>query len=331
MSTKTEIAWTEKTWNPTTGCTRVSAGCDICYAVPGSRHNEIMGQQKYTSLTVLNGRGDRHFNGVVKCHEEALAIPFEWGSAFLIFVNSMSDLFHDKVPDDFIGRVAKVMQVTHWHTYQVLTKRPERMQQLLSTKYRWAAELPNVWWGVSVENRSDGLPRLDILRDTPTVQRFLSIEPLLEDLGEINLDGIGWAIVGGESGSNAKARPMKKEWVTPILEQCRRANVPFFFKQWGKRRNNPDKLDRTAKENCRGRKVAWPTAKGGCQLDGKIFHEFPEIHRPAVPRKKVRDVLKRSIGVGEGIKGKDATRISETCGERYAAPAMKGEYCDAKE
>src|SRR6185437_12591492 len=149
----------------------------------------------------------------------------------MVFVNSMSDLFHDKVPDEYIERVVDVMMTANWHTYQVLTKRADRLQHLLSGRLRSAAAATNIWWGVSVENRKFGLPRIDLLRQAPAQVRFLSIEPLLEDLGELNLEGIHWAIVGGESGRGA--RPMKREWVLNILRQCRAQEVQFFFKQWG--------------------------------------------------------------------------------------------------
>jgi protein gp37 len=149
----------------------------------------------------------------------------------MVFVNSMSDLFHDQVPDEYIERVAGVMMTANWHTYQVLTKRAERLQRLLSSKLRSAAAAKNIWWGVSVENRKYGLPRIDLLRHAPAQVRFLSIEPLLEDLGKLDLSGIHWAIVGGESGRGA--RPMERAWVLNILRQCRAQGVRFFFKQWG--------------------------------------------------------------------------------------------------
>lgn len=149
----------------------------------------------------------------------------------MVFVNSMSDLFQDGVPDEFIVRVGKIMAVANWHTYQILTKRSRRMSQLLTGCLEFASKLKHVWWGVSVEDRAYGVPRIDDLRETPATTRFLSIEPLLEDLGQINLEGIHWVIVGGESGP--KARPMKKEWVISIMDQCKKARVPFFFKQWG--------------------------------------------------------------------------------------------------
>jgi protein gp37 len=162
---------------------------------------------------------------------EKLAEPLRWRTPKMIFVNSMSDLFHEQVPDEYIVNVARVMRLANWHTYQVLTKRSERMLDLLKGKLRFAASQKNIWWGVSVENRKHGLPRLEHLREAPAQVRFLSIEPLLEDLGAFSLKGMSWVIVGGESGPGA--RPMNKAWVLTIRDQCRRARVPFFFKQWG--------------------------------------------------------------------------------------------------
>jgi protein gp37 len=174
----------------------------------------------------------------------------------MVFVNSMSDLFQQEVPDDYILAVVRVMQLANWHTYQVLTKRSERMRDLLQTKLRSAANQPHIWWGVSVENRKHGVPRIDHLRAAPAKVRFLSIEPLLEDLGPINLEGIHWVIVGGESG--AGARPMKKEWVVAIRDQCQKAGVSFFFKQWGGVRKK----------------------QAGRELDGKTYDEFPQRTTP---------------------------------------------------
>jgi protein gp37 len=170
----------------------------------------------------------------------------------MIFVNSMSDLFHDAVPDNYIVAVAQVMVAAKWHTYQVLTKRSERLRILLNSKLHFAAEQPHIWWGVSAEDKKYGLPRIEDLRNTDAEVRFLSVEPLLEDLGKLDLRGIDWMIVGGESG--AGARPMKKEWVLPLRDQCKRSGVPFFFKQWGGVRK----------------------AKAGRRLDGRTYDEFPK-------------------------------------------------------
>jgi protein gp37 len=181
----------------------------------------------------------------------------------MIFVNSMSDLFHERVPDDYIAAVSKVMVAARWHTFQVLTKRSNRLCQLLNTSLRFAATQPHIWWGVSVENKQHGLPRVEHLRATPATVRFLSIEPLLESLGELNLQGIAWVIVGGESGPGA--RPIKKEWILSIRDQCSRASVPFFFKQWGGVRKS----------------------RAGRKLDGDTYDEFPKrVRRPAVDVEK---------------------------------------------
>jgi protein gp37 len=170
----------------------------------------------------------------------------------MIFVNSMSDLFQEDVPDDYIVSVVRVMQLANWHTYQVLTKRSKRMRDMLQSKLSFAATLPNIWWGVSVENKKHGLERIAHLQASPAGVRFLSIEPLLEDLGPFRLTGISWVIVGGESG--AGARPMKKSWVLSIRDQCRKAKVPFFFKQWGGVRKS----------------------ETGRSLDGRTYDEFPQ-------------------------------------------------------
>jgi protein gp37 len=188
----------------------------------------------------------------------------------MIFVNSMSDLFHEDVPDEYILAATRVMQLANWHTYQVLTKRSERMRDLLRTRLMHVVDQPHIWWGVSVENRKHGLPRIDHLRAAPAKVRFLSIEPLLEDLGPINLEGIHWVIVGGESG--AGARPMKKEWVLAIRDQCQKAGVSFFFKQWG----------------------GVHKSKTGRKLDGKTYDEFS--HRPVLP---VMETRRRLAAIAE--------------------------------
>lgn len=188
-----------------------------------------------------------------------LVDPLRWRIPRMIFVNSMSDLFHEEVPDDYIVNVARVMQLAKWHTYQVLTKRSKRMKDLLQGKLRFASNQSNIWWGVSVENRKHGLPRLEHLREAPAQVRFLSIEPLLEDIGTFSLQGINWVIVGGESGPGA--RPMDKAWVVSIRNQCKGAQVPFFFKQWGGVRK----------------------AETGRVLEGRIYNEFPVRDYTATP------------------------------------------------
>jgi protein gp37 len=219
MSDKSKIEWTDATWNPVRGCTKISPGCKHCYAeVFAERFRGVPGhpyEHGFDLRLVL----------------EKLEEPLKWKSPRLVFVNSMSDLFHPGVPDNYIVRVAEVMQQADWHTFQVLTKRSERMRDLLNSKLRTAAQCGHIWWGVSVENRKHGLPRIEHLRAADAAVRFLSIEPLLEDLGRVTLSGIHWVIVGGESGHGA--RPMQKEWVISLKNQCWKARVPFFFKQWG--------------------------------------------------------------------------------------------------
>ena len=215
MSTQSSIEWTEMTWNPTVGCTKVSPGCKHCYAETMAKRLKAMGMRGYE-------RGFR-----LNLMPERLNEPLERRKPTVYFVNSMSDLFHEKVPFDYIASVFDVMRRSPQHTFQVLTKRAERMAEFCN-----GATVPeNVWLGVSVENRKYGLPRIPVLRGIDAPIRFLSIEPLLEDLGAFDLSGIQWAIVGGESGN--KARPMKPAWVDGIKQQCDEAGVNFFFKQWG--------------------------------------------------------------------------------------------------
>jgi protein gp37 len=219
MAEHSSIEWTDATWNPVRGCTKISPGCKHCYAETfAERFRGVPGHpyQQGFDLRIV---------------PEKLAEPLRWNAPRMIFVNSMSDLFQDGVHDEYVHAVADVMRVADWHTYQVLTKRASRMHQLLSTTLRTHATMKHIWWGVSVEDRQYGIPRIDELRATPAAVRFLSIEPLLEDLGRINLTGIHWVIVGGESGPGA--RPMQSAWVTSLRDQCAAARIPFFFKQWG--------------------------------------------------------------------------------------------------
>lgn len=214
-----KIEWTDATWNPVRGCTKVSAGCKNCYA-------EVFAERFRGVPNHPFGQGfDLRFV------PEKLNEPLKWRKPKRIFVNSMSDLFHEQVPDSYIADVCEVMLKAPWHTFQVLTKRSERMSMLLQTTLAEAAAASHIWWGVSVENRQHGVPRIQALRQGKPVMAFLSIEPLLEDLGELDLRGISWVIVGGESGHGA--RPIKAEWVRDIKQQCDAASVPFFFKQWG--------------------------------------------------------------------------------------------------
>lgn len=239
MSETSNIEWTDATWNPVRGCTKISPGCAHCYAETFAERFRGVPGHPY----------EQGFD--LRLVPEKLPEPLRWSSPKTIFVNSMSDLFHEGVPDSYIEQVVRVMKMADWHTYQVLTKRAQRMQGLLQTRLAFAAQLPHIWWGVSVENRKYGVPRIEILRQSPAAVRFLSIEPLLEDLGDLNLEGIGWVIVGGESGLGA--RPIDKTWVVRIREQCRTARVPFFFKQWGGVRK----------------------AEAGRALDGQTYDEMP--------------------------------------------------------
>jgi protein gp37 len=224
---ESSIEWTDATWNPVAGCSIVSAGCTHCYAMSMARRLQAMGVEKYEGLTRKTGRRVV-WNGVVRQDEEALSIPLSWKKPRKIFVNSMSDLFHEAVSDAFISAVWDIMQRTPHHQYQILTKRPERMRTVLQA--RVAKPLPNVWLGTSVE-AADVIDRIDHLRLTPAAIRFISFEPLIASVGTVDLSGIHWAIVGGESGKSA--RPIQEDWIDEIHAQCVEAGTAFFFKQWG--------------------------------------------------------------------------------------------------
>jgi protein gp37 len=240
MSESSKIEWTDATWNPVRGCTKISPGCTHCYAETfAERFRGVPGHPFESGFDL-------------RLVPEKVAEPIRWSKPKKVFVNSMSDLFHDGVPDEYIEKVCRVMLAANWHIYQVLTKRADRMRALLEGKLREAAQASHIWWGVSVENRKHGLPRIGKLRAAMPKVGFLSIEPLLEDLGTFDLQGIHWVIVGGESG--AGARPMLAEWVKSIRDQCRQAGLPFFFKQWGGVRK----------------------AETGRRLDGRTYDEFPE-------------------------------------------------------
>jgi protein gp37 len=243
VSDHSTIEWTDATWNPVRGCVKVSSGCAHCYAetfaerfrgVPGHAY-----QQGFDLRLV----------------PEKLLQPLLWRTPRMIFVNSMSDLFQQGVPDEYIILATRVMELASWHTFQVLTKRSERMRDLLSTRLALAASSEHIWWGVSVENRRQGLPRVSHLRAAPAAVRFLSVEPLLQDLGDFDLTDIHWVIAGGESGHGA--RPMKEEWVLRIRDNCASAGVPFFFKQWGGVRKSST----------------------GRALRGRTYDGFPKIKR----------------------------------------------------
>ena len=242
MSTKTQIEWTEQTWNPTAGCTKVSTGCKYCYAEMMAKRLKAMGANGYQNGFALSLLPER------------LIQPIKRKKPTTYFVNSMSDLFHEKVPFAFIDKVFDVIKQTPQHRYQILTKRENRL-----LKYFKNRNVPdNVWLGVSVEDINSGLPRINILKKIPAKIRFLSIEPLLQDLGKVDLSDIHWVIVGGESGP--KARPMKKEWVLNIQRQCDKQNICFFFKQWGTW--GADGIKRNKHKN-------------GKLLDNKIYHNYP--------------------------------------------------------
>lgn len=214
MSTRSSIEWTDATWNPVTGCTKFSAGCQNCYAERMSKRLQAMGQKNYVD------------GFKVRTHKDVLSIPLKWKRPRTIFVNSMSDLFHEEVSESFISEVFQVMCKSPQHTFQVLTKRSKNLRRL-SHSLPWPR---NVWMGVSVENK-DYLSRIDDLRHTPAKIKFISFEPLLGRISNIDLSGIDWVIVGGESGPGA--RPMSALWVEDIRDQCLAARIPFFFKQWG--------------------------------------------------------------------------------------------------
>jgi protein gp37 len=249
MSLNSQIEWTDATWNPVRGCTKISPGCKHCYAETfAERFRGVKGHPYEQGFDL-------------RLVPEKLTEPFTWRSPKLVFVNSMSDLFQPGVPDGYAEAVSQVMVKANWHTYQMLTKRSERLLDLLTGRLKFAAEQKHIWWGVSVEDRKYGFPRIDHLRNAPAKVRFLSVEPLLENLGELDLTGISWVIVGGESGPGA--RPISEEWVLSIREQCRAAGVPFFFKQWGGKRKSLN----------------------GRQLEGRTYDEYPQRALTPVPEK----------------------------------------------
>ncbi|MEM9479695.1 MAG: phage Gp37/Gp68 family protein [Verrucomicrobiota bacterium] len=261
MSAISKIEWTDATWNPVRGCTKVSPGCKHCYAETiAERFRGIPGHPF-------------EFGFDLRIVPEKLGEPIRWSNPKKIFVNSMSDLFHEDVPDSYIEQVCKVMLAADWHTYQVLTKRAGRLESLLRRKLKRAANAPHIWWGVSVENQKYGLPRIERLQNANASCSFLSVEPLIEDLGEFDLSGIDWVIVGGESGHGA--RPLKKQWVRNVRRQCRVAKVPFFFKQWG-----------GVRKSLTGR-----------TLDGRTYDEFPKLSTNAVAPLDERRELMASLCV----------------------------------
>jgi protein gp37 len=258
MSEHSNIEWTDATWNPVRGCTKITPGCDHCYAETFAERFRGVPGHPY----------EQGFD--LRLVPAKLAEPLRWKTPKMIFVNSMSDLFHKDVPDDYVEAVGHVMERANWHTYQVLTKRSSRLRNMLETGLQFAAGLSNIWWGVSVEDRVHGLVRIKHLQDAPATVRFLSVEPLLEDLGEIDLEGIHWVIIGGESA--AGARPMQKEWVLSLRDQCERAKIPFFFKQWGGVRKS----------------------KTGREIEGRTYDGLP--HRVQLP---VMEPIRRLAAIAE--------------------------------
>ncbi len=239
-----KIEWTEQTWNPSAGCTKISSGCKNCYAETMAMRLQAMGTAGYENGFKFNLVHSR------------LNEPLKRRKPTVYFVNSMSDIFHEEMTKEYLDKIFAVIESTPYHTYQILTKRADRMFEYLSTR-----KIPsNIWLGVTVENKNEGLPRIDKLRKLRASVLFLSVEPLLEDLGEINLTNIDWVIVGGESGN--RARPMEKEWVINIMQQCKNEDIAFFFKQWGTW--GADRIKRNKKLN-------------GKEIDGKIWQQYPEI------------------------------------------------------
>lgn len=265
MSENSKIEWTDATWNPLRGCKKVSPGCKHCYAETfAERFRGVLGHPYEQGFDL-------------RLIPEKLLQPLTWSSAKTVFVNSMSDLFQQDVPDEFVIAVAKVMLACNWHTFQVLTKRSQRMSHMLNGQLRFASDAPHIWWGVSVEDRKYGLPRVQDLQRAPARTRFLSVEPLLEDICPLPLSGIHWVIVGGESGPGA--RPIHESWVQSLLQDCEAAKVPFFFKQWGgvqKKRN-------------------------GRLLNGTTYDDTPSYVTNPVPSRKER--MEIAVGLSHLLTG----------------------------
>ena len=257
---ETQIEWTDATWNPVAGCSIVTAGCTHCYAMEMAKRLEAMGIEKYAGLTRKTGRRTV-WNGVVREDRGALLIPHGWRKPRKIFVNSMSDLFHERVSDTFILDVWQVMRETPRHNYQILTKRPERLVPLVAGKI--GEVLPNVWLGTSIED-TNVVDRIDHLRAAPAAIRFISFEPLIGSVGSVDLHDIHWVIVGGESGKSA--RPIREEWIDEIYGQCLSAGTAFFFKQWGTW--GKDNKKRSKKAN-------------GREYRGRTWNEMPAAAQPS--------------------------------------------------
>lgn len=278
VSDNSSIEWTDATWNPVRGCTKISPGCKHCYAQTFAERFRGVPDHPYEQGFDLRLVFDK------------LAEPLRWARARRIFVNSMSDLFHQRVPDAFVEEVFRVMSEADWHVYQLLTKRAKRLRTLSRRLERELVERDHIWLGVSVEDRKYGLPRVDELRETRAGKRFLSIEPLLEDLGDFDLEGIDWVIVGGESGPGA--RPMQERWVLDIRDRCHQAKVPFFFKQWGGVR----------------KKLA------GRELQGSFHDDFPAAEVGELPPRKQRWSLlalaeERARALEQSVEDPELTQI----------------------
>ena len=261
MSDNSKIEWTDATWNPVRGCSKISPGCVHCYAETFAERFRGVPEHPF------------EFGFDLRLVPDKLGDPIRWSKPKKIFVNSMSDLFHEDVSDDYIEKVCRVMLAANWHTYQILTKRADRMAASLQGKLLKAAKASHIWWGVSVENRKHGLPRIDKLRSANPTVAFLSIEPLLEDLGTVDLRGIQWVIVGGESGPGA--RPMDAEWVRNIRDHCTKSGVAFFFKQWGGVRKK----------------------QAGRRLDGKTHDDYPRRGVVSAPSSSQLMVLREKFEI----------------------------------
>ena len=255
MAELSTIEWTDATWNPVRGCTKISPGCAHCYANTFAERFRGVPNHPY----------EQGFD--LRLVPEKLLEPLTWSSAKRVFVNSMSDLFHQDVPDEYIRDVARVMSVCTWHTFQVLTKRSSRLLAMLDKELLEITEASHIWWGVSVEDRKYGVPRIRDLQSSNARVKFLSVEPLLEDLGELDLSQISWVIVGGESGYGA--RPMQEDWVISIQDQCEQQGVPFFFKQWG----------------------GVQKKRYGRLLRGRLYDESPPLSEDKIPSRTKREEL----------------------------------------
>ena len=285
MVNKSKIEWTDTTWNPVRGCTKISPGCKHCYASAfAERFRGVPGHpyEQGFDLRTVPGK---------------LLEPLLWNAPCMVFVNSMSDLFHEEIPESFVVQVAEVMMQANWHTYQVLTKRAKRLQEMLSGPLKFAAKTSHILWGVSVENVKQGKPRIEQLRSTDASMKFLSVEPLIEDLGEVNLKGINWVIVGGESGPGA--RPMEQEWVMSVLRSCRKHRIPFFFKQWG----------------------GVNKKKNGRELHGKTYDEFPVVKTMPMPTRQERQAMIAALEK-EFQKPHEIVQIAVQSQSRRKAPTL---------